>query len=224
MRCPGNPQSIVVNSAGDILVSFNNADYIVVFDYLGVEKVKIAPSEYDEISSFRAAALAIDSNDNLYIGIKIIKSEIIKLDKDFNLILKFGEKGEANNQFSAISGLWIDSSGKIYVTDLFAIPVLKIFDSQGNYLNGFGGHTEEKMDFSFPAGIVTTKDGKIWIVDSIRQVVKCLNEEGDFLMMIGGFGYKPGDMAYPSSVATDGDSLIIVAEKSGNRFQSFIIK
>ena len=83
---------------------------------------------------------------------------------------------------------------------------------------------ELKTDFSYPAGITITRGGRVWIVDSIRQVVKCLTEDGEFITMIGGFGSEPGDMKYPSSVASDGDTLLVVAEKNGNRYQQFVIK
>lgn len=223
-RMLGAPHSVVVNKNAEIIVSDNKADYLEVFDFRGTPLLRISPRDYDNVLSFRAAALALDNDGNLYIGTKQERSEIIKLDPEYELLMRFGEKGEDSSQFTDISGVWVQPNGEILVTDIFSSPVVKRFSPAGAFLGGFGGHTIEKEDFSMAAGIVTTRDGRIWIVDTLRQVVKCLTQNGEFITMIGGFGLRPGDMNYPSAIASDGDSLIIVAEKNGNRFQQFIIK
>jgi DNA-binding beta-propeller fold protein YncE len=223
-RTAAKPISVVARKNGDIIASFANADYLAVFDYQGVEINKIMASDFNDIRSFRAAVLALDGNSHLFVGTKIDKTEILKFDLDFNLVLRFGEKGDAPHQFSNISGISIGSNNQILVTDLFSIPVLKIFDNNGEYKGGFGGHEEEKMDFSFPASVAVTRGGRIWIVDSLRQVVKCLTENGEFVTMIGGYGTKPGEMVYPAAITSDGDSVLVVAEKNGNRFQQFLIR
>jgi hypothetical protein len=224
MRAPGDPHSLVVTRNGEIILSDNKADYLDVLDFRGDFLQRINPADYDQVSSFRGAVLALDRDENLYIGTKVDKSEIVKLNPNFDMIIHFGKKGEDSSDFEDISGIWVDADGNILVTDAFSAPVLKRFDSTGQYLGGFGGHTIEKMDFSLASGVVTTAGGRIWISDQLRQVVKCMTSDGQFVTMIGGLGNAPGDMSYPSSVASDGDSLLIVVEKNGNRFQQFIIK
>jgi DNA-binding beta-propeller fold protein YncE len=223
-RSLGAPHSIVVNREGDIIVSDNKADYLDVFDYRGDFLQRIEPRDYDNVGSLRAAVLALDSEGNLYIGTRTDRLEILKLSDEFEMILRFGERGEGAGQFDNISGIWVASDGRVMVSDVLSEPVIKIFSSNGEYLGGFGGHTESKGDFSYPAGLAMTKGGRIWIVDSLRQVVKCVSPDGDFVTMIGGLGFRPGDMNYPSAVASDGDTLLFVAERIGNRFQQFVIK
>jgi DNA-binding beta-propeller fold protein YncE len=222
-RTLGSPHSVVVTRQGEIIVSDNQADYLDIFDFRGTPLQRILPSSFDNVASFRAAALALDSEGNLYIGTKIDRSEILKLDQQFELVLRFGEKGEEPHQFSNISGLMITRDGQIYITDLLADPVVKIFSYDGTFVKGFGRREEDKTDFSYASGITMT-NGRLWIVDGLRQVVKCLTPEGKFITMIGGLGADPGDMNHPSAVASDGDSLLFVAERLGNRFQQFIIK
>lgn len=223
-RVLGDPHSIVVTKNGDIILSDNKADYLDILDYRGNALQRIEPADYADVGPFRGSSLAIDRDGNLYIGTVTEKSEIIKLDPSYQLISKFGKKGEEPSDFGIISGLWIAPDGNILVTDAQAVPVLKKFSPSGEYLGGFGDHTVEKNDFSLPNGVVVTSGGRIWIADQLRQVVKCLTESGQYVTMIGGLGRGPGDMYYPSAIASDGDSLLIVAEKNGNRFQQFIIK
>ncbi len=214
----------MVTKDGDIIVSDNKADYIDVFDYRGSLQLKISPEDYPEAGPFRGAILALDKSGNLYIGTILEKSEILVLDSDYQLIKRFGKKGEEPQDFQNISGIWVNGDGNILVTDALGTPILKKFNSNGEYLGGFGEHSIEKNDFSFPSGVVMTSSGRIWIVDQLRQVVKCVNDSGAFITMIGGLGYAPGDMCYPSGAASDGDSTLVVVEKNGNRFQQFIIR
>jgi DNA-binding beta-propeller fold protein YncE len=219
----GSPHSVVVTPNGDIIVSDNQADYLDIFDYRGTPLQRIEPSNYENIKSFRAAALALDFDGNLYIGIKVEASEIIKLDQALNLVLRFGEKGDEPHNFANISGITIGRQGQIYVSDLLSDPVVKVFSASGEFIQGFGGREENKGDFSYASGIAVVGD-RLWVVDGLRQVVKCLTLEGQFITMVGGLGFRPGDMNHPSAVASDGDTLLFVAERLGNRFQQFIIK
>jgi tripartite motif-containing protein 71 len=223
-RLLGNPQAVVVTNDGEIIISDNLADYLEVFDYRGNSLLKINPSDYPDAASFRGAILALDKAGNLYIGTNLEKSEIIKLDPDYQFVMKFGKKGEEAQDFDNISGIWIDTDGNILVTDALSTPAIKKYSPTGEYLTGFGGRTIEQADFSLPSGVATTAGGRIWVVDQLRQVVKCLSATGEYETMIGGMGSAPGAMYYPSALASDGDSLLIVAEKNGNRFQQFVIR
>ncbi|HBC46513.1 MAG TPA: hypothetical protein DCZ43_05660 [candidate division Zixibacteria bacterium] len=223
-RVLGDPRAVVVTGDGDIIVSDNKADYVDVLDYRGSLVGRIDPKDYPEAGPFRSAVLALDKSGNLYIGGNLEKTEIIKLNPDYQLLMRFGQKGEEPQDFQEISGIWIDEDSNILVTDAVGSPILKRFSADGAYLGGFGEHTIEQNDFSFPCGVAMTSGGRIWIVDQLRQVVKCLTSSGEYITMIGGLGNKPGDMYYPSAVTSDGDSLLVVAEKNGNRFQQFLIR
>jgi tripartite motif-containing protein 71 len=223
-RTLGDPHSVVVTKTGDIIVSDNKADYIDIFDYRGTLQLKISPEDYPETGPFRGAILALDKAGNLYIGTILDKSEILILDSDYQIIKRFGSKGDEPQNFQNISGIWVSDDGNILVTDALGTPILKKFNPNGEYLGGFGEHSIEKNDFSLPCGVVMTSNGRIWIVDQLRQIVKCVNDSGAYITMIGGFGNAPGDMCYPSGAASDGDSTLVVVEKNGNRFQRFIIR
>jgi hypothetical protein len=223
-RILGDPHSVVVTSDGEIIVSDNRADYLDVFDYRGNILRKIDPRDYPDTAPFRGAVLALDKSGDLYIGANVDKSEIIKLDQDYQLVLRFGKKGDEPQDFGNISGIWIDDDSNILVSDAIATPILKKYSPAGEYIIGFGGRTIEQTDFSLPSGVVTTAGGRIWVVDQLRQVIKCLSGSGEYVTMIGGLGNAPGDMYYPVAAASDGDSLLIVLEQNGNRFQQFVIK
>ena len=223
-RMMGDPQSLVVTQSGDIVVSDNKADYLDIFDYRGTWLQQLKPEDYQDISTFRAAVMALDKKGNLYIGIRGEKNEIVVLNSEYELIRRFGEKGEKPENFTNLSGIWVAGDSLVLVTDVLSVPVVKKFNPDGTYVGGFGDHTVEKNDFSLACAVVTTGGGRVWVADQLRQVVKCVSPDGQFITMIGGLGNKPGDMSYPSAIASDGDTLLIVAEKNGNRFQQFVIR
>jgi len=224
-RVLGNPRSVVCMANGDIVVSDGRTDNLDVYDFRGEHIISLDPDDFDPpVKSFKAAELAVGKDRNLYVAVTFENCEILKLNPDYELQFRFGKSGKDSSQFESISGLWIGDDGKIYVCDIFSVPVVKIFGPDGKYFEGFGGHSVERLDFSFPSDIVVMKNGMIFVSDSIRQVVKCLDKNGRFVTMIGGFGINPGDMRYPSALASDGDTLLIVAEKNGNRYQQFIVR
>ena len=120
------------------------------------------------------------------------------------------------------------NSGRLYVTDLYGTPAVKVFDTSGSYLFGFAGHDIERADMSFPSGLAVIANDRgepnIWVVDGLRQVIKVFDSEGEFIQLVGGFGINPGEFRYPSDIVTLTDSIIYVVERVGNRIQRFDIK
>jgi len=118
---------------------------------------------------------------------------------------------------------------KLFVSDIYAIPAVKVFDTLGNYLLGFGGHNVDKSDLSLPSGMMISIDSAsnselIWTCDALRQVVKVFDSAGNFLANIGGFGYSLGEFRYPANISGDGKKIFYIVEKVGGRIQRFEFK
>jgi len=224
IRNLGEPRSLVVNSSGDIFLTDNLADYIDVLDHRGDLEYRINLTQILNLPKVKPTQLAIDSLDNLYIGYRSEKAELVVLDPDLQIILQFKNQTENQQNFGEITGIWIDSEGKIYITDALNEPCVKIFTSKGEFLFGFGKHDVGWDGFSLPSGVVTTRDGTIWIVDTFRQVVKGFTPTGRFIMYIGGYGRMLGEMKYPGAIAGDGNQSLLVLEKVGERAQEFVVQ
>ncbi len=221
-RMTGEPRSLVVNSEGNIFLTDNLADYIDILNQRGenIDQIKLAPLL--KLRTAKAIGLAIDENDNLYVSYQgEDKSELVVLDPDLQPVLQLKNDAQNQQNFGDISGLWVDSAGKIYITDAIAEPCVKVFSKKGVYLLGFGKHDVGWDNFSLPSGIITSEQGFIWVVDAIRQVVKAFSAEGQYLQFIGGYGNRPGELDYPGAISGDGGKTIFILEKSGARFQEF---
>jgi DNA-binding beta-propeller fold protein YncE len=225
---PGEPRSLAVNSRGDIYVVDGIDDALDVLDYRGrsLQRLRavdlLGPEEEPSAASQPTipAAVTVDADDRVYVATTGGRCQIAVLDPNGSVLRRFGRSGREKGCFSSVTGLSVDSRGRILVTDAQAVPV-QVFSPEGEVLLAFGKHEVGWENFSLPSGIVRDGSGDIWVVDTIRQVVKRFDENGRFLGVIGGYGADPGDMSYPVAVSGDGNRLLFVLEKGGARFQVF---
>jgi hypothetical protein len=224
----GEPRGVVTNSDGDIIIVDNLAPYVDILDFRGSPFAKVYPNQLlgDTTLQLRPEAVAIDSLDNLYVVAGGDKQLIIVLDRNFKLKRTFGQKGTAPQDFSSPVAI-AEHAGLLYVSDMYAIPALKVFDTAGTYLRGFGAHDVDRADVSFPAGIVISDDSLgaplIWVVDNLRQVIKVYDQTGTWLANVGGFGNQLGEFQYPSGLAIAWNNTFFVVERFGNRIQRFTL-
>jgi len=225
----GEPKSAVVNSHGDIIVIDNLVDYLEVLDFRGIslERIEVSKIMGDTSLKIRPECMTIDSADNLYLAVTGDQVTVLMLDSQFRLIRRIGQKGPLPSEFNTLLAI-AEAEGRLYLTDLYSSPAVKIFDTVGNYISGFAGHDIERADLSLPSGIFVSQDSAegtlIWVTDALRQVVKVYNSNGDMLVQLGGFGRLLGEYQYPSGVAGSQEGEFFISEKVGNRIQRFRFK
>ena len=225
----GEPRDMVVNSAGEIILVDNLATHLDVLDFRGkpLEQIHLNRLYGDTTLTIKPQSLSIDSDDNLYVGTTGDVVTVMVLDSYFNLKKMIGHRGGAESEYNTILAIHVND-GRLYVTDLYAKPAIKVFDTTGTFLFGFGGHEIEKADVSFPSGVAILPDLEgnplIWIVDGLRQVIKVFDANGEFVQLVGGYGIGPGEFRYPADIAALSDSVFYVVERIGNRVQRISIK
>lgn len=220
----GEPRSIAVTSEGNIYLTDNLVDYVDFLDFRGEPISRIYPNRVlaDTTLKLKAEALAVDEFDRLYISVSGDMQTILVLDQDHNLIRKIGEKGDRPQDFTNQVGLDV-AEGLVCVSDLYAMPAIKVYDTLGNFKTGWGGHNVDREDFSLPSGIVIHRDSygrlRIWISDALRHVIKVFTEEGEFVSNIGGYGERLGEFTYPIGLSVGTKNTFFVAEKVLGRIQ-----
>ena len=225
----GEPRDVAVNSLGEIILIDNLASHISVLDYRGKLLEKIYPNALygDTTLNIKPQCLAIDETDNLYVAVSGDVTTIMVLDNLFDLKKMISRRGGGKAEFNSPLACQVQK-GRIYVTDLYAEPAVKVFDTSGAFLFGFAGHDIDRGDVSFPAGIAVMENASgeqnIWVVDGLRQVIKVFNEAGEFSEIVGGYGFSPGEFRYPSDIADMGEGAFSVVERIGNRIQRFQTK
>ena len=133
-----------------------NGLIIVIPSYMGVDK---NPKEIKILRKFGTFGFGLGKmSDPWYIG--KFEDRIYTLDFSENKILcfktsgeflfEFGGSGNVSGKFKGPSGMFVDSSGLVWVCD-YQLNNIQIFDSEGAYLNTLGHNNIQPMDGT-PAG------------------------------------------------------------------------
>src|SRR6478752_951414 len=108
------PNSIAVDSIGNVYVSDNGNSSVQKFDSNGNLITKWAVgSGNGQLNS--PGGIAVDSNGNVYVS-DYNSNSVIKFDSNGNLITKWAV-GSGNGQFIGSGGIAVDSAGNVFVTD-----------------------------------------------------------------------------------------------------------
>ena len=222
----GEPKSVAVDGQGRIFVTDGTAAYLDVLDVMGRPLAQITPPQDACQDPTRFDFVTLGPDDRVYATLSCRENLVIavigpELAIERTLRLDTAATATVEGIEHCMTGVAIDSSGRIYVTDPCAPLMVQIFDQDGRYLSGFGRHDSGFENFSFPAGIVVMANGDMWVVDTIRQVASCFSRAGEFVAYIGGKGDGPGGFNYPTGIAADGNNRVFVLERAGNRYQCF---
>lgn len=132
----------------------------------------------------------------------------------------FGTHGEGDGQFWYPSGITINSTGYIYVTDTNNGRV-QVFDSNGNYLAQFGTYGTEDGQFRNAIGVAVNSTGHAYVVDAENHCVKVFDSNGNYLTKIGALGTDDGQFQHPIGIAINSTDYVYVADTSSHRVQVF---
>lgn len=133
---------------------------------------------------------------------------------------QFGGTGTGNGQFMLPSGVTIDSSGNIWVTDA-ALNRIQEFDSHGNYLQKFGTTGRSPGQLYQPYGIALDSYGNVWVADTGNNRLEEFSATGAFLEAVGGLGGLNSQFNGPVGIAIDSANNIWVADTGNYRIQKF---
>ncbi len=226
---PGEPRSVAVDADGNIYLVDNLADYVDFLDFRGQPISRIYPNRLvnDTTLKIKPEVVVVDETGKIYISVAGDMQTIMVLDSDHRLIRQIGQKGDRPENFNTQVGLGAHH-GYVCVTDLYAIPAVKVFDTLGEFKLGWGGHDVDREDFSLPSGVAIHKNDsglvRFWIADALRHVIKVFSEEGEFVCNIGGYGERQGEFTYPVGVSVGTKNTFFVCEKVLGRIQRLEIR
>lgn len=146
-----------------------------------------------------------------------------------------GTAGSANGmgteaQFNGPTGIAVDTTGVIYVSDQSNNRIRKIVDSN---VSTFAGSTWGYIDdigtaarFQYPAGIAIDKTGNLYVADSNSHRIRKITPAG-VVTTFAGSGYTglvdgTGTAArfnFPSGIAVDSAGVVYVADTSNERIR-----
>ncbi len=121
---------------------------------------------------------------------------------------------------AALSGIAVDSSERVWVTDPANNQVHQ-FSAAGDYVQSLGHRGKNNGEFDGPHGIAASAEGLLYIADSGNARVQIFSLDGKFQDSFGQKGSEPGQFHSPWLLAVSRDGVVLVADKDASRVQLF---
>lgn len=244
--------AIATDSAGNVYVAskyisteFSDSIRIQKFDANGNYISSFGGFGPGTIMNQYVYALTVDKSGNIYaaVGGYYNGARYAQIDK-FNsggvLLSSFGSKGSGNGQFENPTGIAVDNSGNIYVSDWSGNSAaqhyarIEKFNSAEKFLTSFGPEPNVGGLIEQFNQIAVDTSGNVYapfiyynleLYEGINQMVDCTagvavyNSAGTWINGFGSFGSNAGQFGYPVGVALDGSGNVYVAD-SGNYYMN----
>jgi len=170
----------------------------------------------------RVSGLAYNSKDKLLYAVDTLANEVCAFRlPEGKLVRQFGSSGTEPGQFNFPTHVFLDASGRIFVSDSLNFRV-QVFDPAGQYLFHVGRLGDASGHMAVPKGIGVDSFGHIYLVDSYFSAMQIFDQRGRFLLVIGGEpGDAPGSFRTPGGLAVDSKNRIYVCDSYNNRIQVF---
>ncbi|MEE9366591.1 MAG: hypothetical protein V3W44_07890 [Dehalococcoidales bacterium] len=192
-----NGTKYIADSLGGAISVWNADDKVVA--YVGKD-LNIKPIS---IAILKNRLFLTDANSN----------QVLVLDKRTGKLLERLGRGMstvdelADDAFSMIADLAVDSQGSVYVSDKMKSMVTK-FGPSGAYVRSFGGLGGSPDSLVRPKGIAFDREDRMWVVDAgPATAVKIFRKDGQLLLLFGFLGTNPGQMYLPAGIHIDYDHV-----------------
>ena len=147
-------------------------------------------------------------------GVQILRSDDLL---GTNLI-SYGTQGSDMGQFNGVSGIVLDSAGRIYVTDTSNARIVRMDDMNGTNWTTFGASGSGPGQFLSPAGISIDALGRIYVMDSgNNQLVRMDDMTGANWITFSGIPGVGQFGQYVAPVAFDASGRIYVADAANQQ-------
>lgn len=152
-----------------------NGHKVVVLNKEGKQVREITPVENGKAVPINE--IKIDRKGRIFL-ISLYYGKIYVLDKDYNLLFKFGEKGGVTGKLSNPKGIGIDEERDIaYIVD-YMRHVVNVYSLKegGKYLFEFGGYgIKVEGWFAFPSSVDVDRKGRVYVADTFNSRIQILS-------------------------------------------------
>jgi tripartite motif-containing protein 71 len=121
------------------------------------------------------------------------------------------------------SGIAVDRSGNIYVTNIYQTTGYSVvkFNSNGVYLSTFGSSGSGDGQFTYPENLAIDSTGNIYVADTGNNRIEKFGPNGKYLSQFGSPGSGDGQFNMPVGLAFDPDGNVYVSDVGNDRIQKF---
>jgi streptogramin lyase len=202
------PRGIVVDDSGNIYVADNRNHRMEKFDSSGKFILEFGKGSIPE-------GIAIDRSGNINV-VDRNNMTVEKFTPKGMLLSSFGSAGSAQGQLGNAERIAIDSSGKIYVTD---VNVIQKFNSNGKFMSQFFENDTQNCCMN-AMGIAIDGSDNVYVADMFYNRILKFNSAGSILLSFNSTLSRQQAMS-PQDVAVDNFGNIYVADTGNGRIVKF---
>ena len=230
--------ALAINSEGNVYLTDPSKNCVHVLSLSGEPQFKFGKSGswMDRGVLTAPMAIAIDSEDNVFVGSVLIVSIF---DKSGAFIRAFGGQGSGPGQFSLIKGLHVDRLGNVYISE-FANNRVQIFEGSEPREFSKGGGTKDTVkvvsslhsrkpaytigpssklpikilsQIAEVSGVTEGRNGEVVVISKKESRVFIYNSKDHYQRMVdfGGCGCQDGKFKSPQGVAVTSENLVLVS-------------
>jgi len=238
-----NPAGVAVDKLGNVYVADTHNSLIRKISSDGMVTTiagkRAAASITGADSSIRLdnpAAIAVDSNNNIYIA-DWANDVIRKISPSGKAVILAGSVGAPGSKdgigssasFYLPAGIAVDSAGNVYVSDTYNNIIRKISTDgmvttlAGKKTKGSTNGTGAAASFSHPQGIAVDKKGYVYVADAGNNKIRKISP-GGVVTTFAGSGSRGSangqdtiaSFYRPFGIAVDKDGTVFVADYQNN--------
>jgi alpha-tubulin suppressor-like RCC1 family protein/chitodextrinase len=241
-----NPNGLAVDTAGNVYVADTNNHMIrkvtsagQVTTLAGMAGIPGSANGNGTNAQFNGpTGVAVDRSGNVFVADQFNQT-IRKIAPNGDVTTVAGTDGVPGNvdgdgasaQFNYPTGIAVDATGNLFVTDQFNCSIRKITPGPtymvstlaGSGSPGFADGAGAAAQFNYPTGIAISSVGTLYVTDTYNQVIRIVSSDGavlTFAGVVGQAGSINGERLvaqfnYPSGITVANDGSIYVAD-TGN--------
>lgn len=204
------PTGIAFDSANNIyIVDAGNNRIVRMSDFSGDNWTTFGTQGFATNQFNHPSQIALDSSNNVYVtdtGNNRVVMFNASTTSNFNSgygWITLGTVGNGINQFNDPSGIYIDSSNRIYIADTSNNRIVRINNITGAGWTALGSLGSGNGNFNSPSGISQDAQGLYYVTDSgNNRIVRFSDLTGTGWTNVGaGLGVNLNDFNYPTGIA-----------------------
>ena len=218
---------------------FNQARHVAVDQFCNVYVVDFGNSRVQKFSGDgifmtkwaaggpSGGGIGVDTTSGFVYVADFSNNRIQKFTYDGAFLSQWGTTGSADGQFQGPTDVTVDSTGKVYVTEVGsgnANPRVQKFDGTGNFISKWGGFGSANGQMNNPQGIGIDAADNIYVADTENGRIQKFSNTGTFIGTIGSLGSGDGKFAQgsPWDVSIDiASGRVYATDRVSDRIQVF---
>lgn len=201
------PNSIAINSRGEVYVADIEAGQIVVFSESGRALRRFELLENRKIK-IKPLAIAFDESNNFYVAEANTRSVYI-----------YDAKGALSRvigggKFNYPNGVAVHRNGDIYVSDSNAQQIL-VFSGSGVLKQTIDRGSDKKA--FLPRGLAFSRKGNLLVADTLNSEIVEFNAGGNEIASWGKPGVEDDELTFPNGIAYSSKGKLFIVDRGNNR-------